>query len=305
MNKRVKKALYLSLLMTGLSIKKSDAYTVEASGISKYVEDTNVYSNFKDLNVSNLFAGIAKEPQNYLNYLASLEEDNKYQELSIISNNNYKERSDIEENPIDNNYKISKEASCVEAISKEKTDKSSEIYHDENLEAQTRSWEERNCEFSVYYDSFPCDVEFQNHIKSVASKYEVPFEVLMIILDQETNGYWNANGVISKTNDYGLAQINKCNLQFIYDSIGITKNQVLNDPYKAVEAEAFIVRYCFDNMGYDQYNFDYRNAFGCYNGWLKWEEKEPCRKYADRCMERLSEHFDINDRYIGNKMVKK
>lgn len=306
MNKKVKKALYLNLLTLCLLCKNNDVYDIECATKIESVKEANIYNNFKKVVGLDLCAGFTKECFDYLEIIGKEHEIIDYEKAQSIQNKNREERQNIEENPITYIEPVVEKSNCrIDNNVGVLDSKRIEFVEDEIQTIQSRNWEERQDIYSIYISSFPCDAELQNHINKMATKYEVPPEVLMTLIDQESGGYWNCNGVISKTNDYGLAQINKCMLPFIEESIGLTKDDILNNPYAAVEAEAFVVRYCFDKLGYDLNNFDYRSAFGCYNGWVTWEKKEPCRKYADKCMERLEKHFGITDRYVHNELIKK
>lgn len=143
---------------------------------------------------------------------------------------------------------------------------------------------------TIYYD-FPCTEEFQKYMEKIAEEYEVPVEIMMTIIHRETGGMWDSNGVISPTNDYGLTQINKCNEEFIKENLEYTMEDILNDPYIAVEAQAFLLKNIMKEYGYDQDNIDYENVFGTYNGWVSWKQKEMSVEYAENCMEIYEEKF--------------
>ena len=141
----------------------------------------------------------------------------------------------------------------------------------------------------IYYD-FPCSNELQDHIFNMDKKYNVPFDIIMTILHQESGGTWQSNGVISKTNDYGIAQINVCNHEYIYQNLGFTSDDILYNPYKAIEAQAFLLRDIINLYGYTD-DIDYENVFGTYNGWVNWENIQSSREYVESCMEILQEKF--------------
>ncbi len=147
---------------------------------------------------------------------------------------------------------------------------------------------------------FPCSLDLQKHIRNIADKYEVPFEVIMILLDQESNGHWKDNGKISPTNDYGLAQIHYTVLPLVQKGTGLTKEQILNDPYAAAEACAYIVKYTWGFLGYDLNNFHYLNTFGSYCAWIDWQKSPEARIYADSCIKRLKEHFWLTDEQVND-----
>lgn len=139
----------------------------------------------------------------------------------------------------------------------------------------------------VGYDNM-CPIEYQQYMYEMAKKYDIPFNVFMTIVDNETNGLFNANGVISETNDYGFSQINECNHEIIEKELGYTPEDLLNDPYKNIEAAAFLIK-----RGYLQFPQDYEtrsvdNIFGVYNGWINWKEKEGAVIYAQKAMEKYN-----------------
>lgn len=145
-------------------------------------------------------------------------------------------------------------------------------------------------EQNVYYD-FPCSNELQDHIFKVSKEYNIPHEIMMTIIHRESGGKWNTNGVISPTNDYGLPQINICNAKFIEENLGYSMKEILNDPYKATEAQALLLKEIINVYGYID-DIDYKNVFGTYNGWLNWEENINSCEYADACMEIYKEKFN-------------
>ncbi len=147
---------------------------------------------------------------------------------------------------------------------------------------------------TIYYD-FACSEEMQDYIFQISEKYNVPFEIIMVIIERESGGRWHTNGIISSTNDYGLTQINEINHKYIEENLGFTSDDLRYDPYKSIEAQAFLLK---DILDYYQYTdeIDYRNVFGTYNGWLKWYEIKGACEYADACMEILEEKFSVISR---------
>lgn len=150
-------------------------------------------------------------------------------------------------------------------------------------------------ELRTYYD-FPCAIELQDHIYDMSEKYGVPHKVMMTIIDRESGGQWNTNGVISYTNDYGIAQINKCNEEEIMAVFGWTMEDILHDPYKCIEVEAYFLKGLMDRYDYTLENYDAENLFGSYNGWLNWRKKEMAVIYAEACMEIMEEKFEVVSR---------
>lgn len=141
---------------------------------------------------------------------------------------------------------------------------------------------------TIYYD-VPCENALQDFIFEMDKEYQVPSEIMVTIIDRESGGTWTTNGVISSTNDYGLTQVNECNAEYIKKKLGYSMEDILHDPYKAIEAQALLLQNIMKLYGYDRNNFDYENIFGTYNGWINWREKEMAVDYAEGCMEILNE----------------
>lgn len=154
-----------------------------------------------------------------------------------------------------------------------------------------------------FYDCL-CPLEWQNYIFEKCEEYVVPDYIVMTIIEIESNGTWATNGVISITNDYGLAQINLCNLELIEEVFGYTKDDILNDPYKNIEAAIYLIKNIM-NMSIKDDKIDIENVFGMYNGWANWRNIEDSVKYTETCMNRLEEKFskkiDDNKVYIKEK----
>lgn len=70
----------------------------------------------------------------------------------------------------------------------------------------------------IYYD-VPLDFEVQDYLFEQCEKYDVPAELVLAVISKESNFKANA---ISKTNDYGLMQINKVNHKWLKKQLGVT-----------------------------------------------------------------------------------
>lgn len=167
----------------------------------------------------------------------------------------------------------------------------------ENIEQKKKMFYEQATEIkqvkmepkTIYYD-FPCENKLQDHIFKMSKKYNVPHEIIMVIIHRESGGKWNTNGVISPTEDYGLAQINICNAEYIKENLGFSLDEILNDPYKSIEAQTFLLNDIINIYGYTD-NLDLENIFGTYNGWLDWEKSSDACEYAEACMQIYDEKF--------------
>lgn len=174
------------------------------------------------------------------------------------------------------------------------------IYNRDYISSSNKEIEIKLLE-NKYYDCL-CSLELQEYIFEKCEEYDVPDYVVMTIIDQESNGTWATNGVISVTNDYGLAQINSCNLKLIEEVFGYTKDEILNDPYKNIEAAIYLIKNII-NMSLENNKIDLENVFGIYNGWINWRNVEDSIKYTKSCMNRLETKFfkKINDNKVYTK----
>ncbi|MCI9279842.1 MAG: transglycosylase SLT domain-containing protein [Bacilli bacterium] len=152
-----------------------------------------------------------------------------------------------------------------------------------------------------YYDIPIYDEAFQEHIFEISDKYGFAHDILFTIGHVESDGTWATNGVISPTNDYGLFQINITNHKQIYQVLGFTSDDLQYDPYKNAEAAAYLIKTFFDLYDYDITNFNYKNIFGTYNGYINWEEKEQSLEYVDYSMKILEEKYSKIERLERTK----
>lgn len=86
----------------------------------------------------------------------------------------------------------------------------------------------------------PMDEDLQEFIFYLSQAYEMDFTFVMALIQRES-GY-NPD-VISKTNDYGLMQINEINHPYLQEQFGITD---FTEPYGNVRAGMFILRKLFE-----------------------------------------------------------
>lgn len=70
----------------------------------------------------------------------------------------------------------------------------------------------------IYYD-VPLDFKVQDYLFEQCEKYDVPVELVLAVINKESNFKANA---ISKTSDYGLMQINKVNHKWLRKQLGVT-----------------------------------------------------------------------------------
>lgn len=81
----------------------------------------------------------------------------------------------------------------------------------------------------------PIQTEYDDIIAEVAEKYGVSAALIKAIIKTESN--FNPN-LTSRTNDYGLMQINACNVSWLQDELGVTD---LFDPAQNIESGVYIL----------------------------------------------------------------
>lgn len=89
------------------------------------------------------------------------------------------------------------------------------------------------------------DVEIQEFIYYLAYGYNIDFYFIMAVIEHESD--YRAN-LISKTNDYGLMQINQCNHEWLSKALGITD---FLDPYQNIMAGTYKFHLLFEKYGDD------------------------------------------------------
>lgn len=85
------------------------------------------------------------------------------------------------------------------------------------------------------YYNVPLTKDVQNHIFETCETYNVDPKLVVAIIKTESN--FNPD-VISKTNDYGLMQINKCNHKWLATELGVCD---FTDPFQNITAGVYIL----------------------------------------------------------------
>ncbi len=165
--------------------------------------------------------------------------------------------------------------------------KDEEQYIEDSIKLYKEATLEKLEELKNKYYDVPCSTEYQDYLREMCLEYNVPFRVLMTIGHNESGGEWNTNGHISKTNDLGVFQINKCNVDYINKNLGYTYDDLLNDEYKNGHSAIFILSEICAMYEQD----DFENIFGTYNGWTDWKKKEQSKKYVEHCLSYLNDIF--------------
>ncbi len=161
------------------------------------------------------------------------------------------------------------------------------VYQDSNIKIINEHEQETNVIIEKQYSGMNLSNEYEDDIKRLSEIYNIPYEVVLTIGYRESGGNWNNNGIISSTNDYGVFQINECNLKHIEQNLGYSKDEILNDPIKNAEACMFLLK---DIIKRDDVT-TVEEVFGMYNGWVGWETKPLAVTYSSKCCEIMNEYF--------------
>lgn len=86
----------------------------------------------------------------------------------------------------------------------------------------------------------PMDEETQEFVFYLCDAYDIDWTLVMAMIQKESNF---TSDVVSKTNDYGLMQINKCNHEWLSNTLGITNYL---DPEQNIRAGVFVLRKLFE-----------------------------------------------------------
>ena len=134
----------------------------------------------------------------------------------------------------------------------------------------------------VFYD-VKCPADIQEFMYETCLEYGVPFQVGMTIGHIESRGNWNNSGKVSNTNDYGYMQINKVNMNELYEEFheeGESKEDFLHamqyNDKRNIKCSIYLLSKICDMYEPD----DFENILGTYNGWKKWREKKISREYV-------------------------
>lgn len=144
-------------------------------------------------------------------------------------------------------YKLTEEQETekqtVEALTKEVV-----IYG--KYDGQEIEPEIKDIDWEVPNDFEPLDVDMDADLQEftycICRAYNLDFTLIMAMIEHESS--YQAD-CISKTNDYGLMQINKCNHEWMTEELGVTD---FLDPYQNIIAGCYVMRDLFKR--YDNVN---------------------------------------------------
>lgn len=93
--------------------------------------------------------------------------------------------------------------------------------------------------------SFTYARKLSNIIYKASRKHKIPSDIFTAILKQESN--YKLGAINKKSNDYGIAQVNKFNII----KLGLDKDKLLNDLNYSVNAGAKILSWFYKRYGDD------------------------------------------------------
>ena len=217
---------------------------------------------------------------------------NKLKKMTGVSNNT--ETMDEEDKRVE---ALIEQLKAASAISTDAADKAINNEVANNNAAPTTSTIAATDGTKVY--NCPCPAEEQKYIYEMSIKYGVSFNALMAIIDNESGGTFAANGIISASNDYGYCQINVCNHATIYNNLGFSSSDLLNDRYKNIEACAYLVNGIYKQYPNDPANGKFDNIFGAYNGWLNWRNIKGSVNYSNKAVKKISTMYNLSNEELA------
>ena len=140
----------------------------------------------------------------------------------------------------------------IRAVSAKNTPTVEVVEPTPSVETTESTTSERVEDIRVYYDC-PLSHDLQDYIRTLCGNYGVPMSLIIAMIDVESSFRPNA---ISKTNDYGLMQINIVNHEELRKEYDITD---FLDPYQNVFCGITMIaeyynRYCDVNRALMAYN---------------------------------------------------
>ena len=86
----------------------------------------------------------------------------------------------------------------------------------------------------------PLDVDIQEYIYELCDEYNMDFTFVMALIGVESSYQAEA---VSSTSDYGLMQINRCNHEWLTETLGVTNYL---DPYQNIQSGMYILKGLFE-----------------------------------------------------------
>lgn len=141
-------------------------------------------------------------------------------------------------------------------------------------------------DFDIVYYDVPLSYEIQDYISELCQIYKVPARVIYAIIKVESN--FNAN-LISKTDDYGLMQINKCNHQWLREQYEIEDFLNTYDNIKSgiIIFSSHYQKYPYLSRALMAYNM------GAYGAKRAWDKGISSTRYTNKIFKALKEIKEI------------
>lgn len=133
----------------------------------------------------------------------------------------------------------------------------------------------------TYYD-IPLADELQEYTQDLCREYGVSYELTLALMSAETDYRTN---IISKTNDYGIMQINIINHERLTEALGVTDYL---DPEQSIRAGIYMLSEISDTYDTPQeilmvYNRGHAGAKRL------WSQGITTTKYTDKVLDRMNE----------------
>ena len=135
----------------------------------------------------------------------------------------------------------------------------------------------------IYYDC-PLDADLQDYIRDICERNDVPMSLVLALISVESTF---RPGVISKTNDYGLMQINVINHEWLMEEHGITD---FLDPYQNVYGGVVILSGHLAKYG-DEHKALMAYRHGTTGAKRLWNEGVYATEYTNRILD-IKEKYD-------------
>lgn len=135
-------------------------------------------------------------------------------------------------------------------------------------------------EIPEWFVDVPLEEALQEHIYNRCLEYNIAehYELVYAVIRTESN---YTPDIVSRTNDYGLMQINKCNHEWLGGKLGIVD---FLDPYQNVDAGIYLLQYLLHKYE------DPTLALMCYNlgeggAAKRWRDGVYTTSYADKVLD--------------------
>lgn len=139
-------------------------------------------------------------------------------------------------------------------------------------------------EIYYFYYNVPLSHELQDFIRFYCTEYEVSMDLVIALVDVESSF---RPSVISKTNDYGYMQLNKCNHEDLTAELGITD---FLDPYQNLQGGIYLIGKHLKATNGDIIKALMRYHNGPTGAWNLWEKGIQTTDYTQKVMLRYERY---------------